>query len=591
MATILIPCLACRAGTPAEEDASSVSCTTCAMALPPPSQAAWLMTRDGQQQYGPYTLAQLAEYIAERRILPSDGIWHNGATVRLNANQLPPFGAVAPAPVPTPAPAPVVEAAPVPVPVPAAEAAPAEPAPAEPAPVVEPAAAVEPEPEPAPEPTPAPVEAVAAQPTPAPAPVEPVPAPAEPAPVAAQPAVEAAPAVAPAPAPAAPVSAPQPAYMAPQQANKAGLHLKRAFNWNLRALPVEPDEEAKLVANGVDEPDARRYLVWRRSVLLVVAIPTLVSALLKTISVATDDYSGLSGLGTLLNIAVLLPLYAMPLTSWLAANVWDNHRRSRTILLRGWLFAFLTPLVLALIPYTWRVDTSRLDVTQLASINALASFAGAMVVYITLMPAVLSLIPGVLRGCLRIKALLPESVLPGLFLVAATPLYILLFLVIFTTVNQVAGNAMLILGVLALLGAPLLYLINGRTFTRPLRTPEEVAKIGSIQKAVIAVLGIGIGLIVVYAFTAEIFGKSLIGTSEATSIMRPWSPSLIQFPIEYIVRSLFTTVLVADLFMLMNLQLWRHSREFQASPEAESYDRLMSEIEEAGGAPQPQHNA
>ena len=74
------------------------------------------------------------------------------------------------------------------------------------------------------------------------------------------------------------------------------------------------------------------------------------------------------------------------------------------------------------------------------------------------MPAVLSLLPGVLRGCLRIKALIPESILPGLFLVAATPLYILLFLVIFTTVNQVIGDLLLVLGILALLGAPMLYL-------------------------------------------------------------------------------------------------------------------------------------
>src|SRR5436853_4556062 len=110
MAMFQIPCLACRASTAAAEDASSVPCAICGTALPPPAQAAWLMTRSGADQYGPYTLAQLADYIAERRILPNDGVWYNGASVRLNASQLPPFGAVAaavaPAPVvPAPAPA------------------------------------------------------------------------------------------------------------------------------------------------------------------------------------------------------------------------------------------------------------------------------------------------------------------------------------------------------------------------------------------------------------------------------------------------------------------------------------------------------
>src|SRR6476469_3480867 len=115
MAMLQIPCLACRVSTAAAEDASSVSCATCGTALPPPAQAAWLMTRTGADQYGPYTLAQLGDYIAERRILPNDGIWYEGATLRLNASQLPPFGAMAAAPAapaaaPAPAPAPVVAA-------------------------------------------------------------------------------------------------------------------------------------------------------------------------------------------------------------------------------------------------------------------------------------------------------------------------------------------------------------------------------------------------------------------------------------------------------------------------------------------------
>ena len=222
---------------------------------------------------------------------------------------------------------------------------------------------------------------------------------------------------------------------------------------------------------------------------------------------------------------------------------------------------------------------------------------GALVVYVTLMPAVLSLLPGVLRGCLRIKALLPQSVLPGLFLVAATPLYVLLFLVIFTTLNQLIGDLLLILGIMAVLGAPMLYLLNARTFIRPLRSDEEVARIGTIQKTVLIVIGIGLSLIIVYGFTHTITLPSatggvrrlaLLGLDSDSSVLQIWKPDVIQFPIEFIVRSLFTTVLVADLFMLMNLQLWRHTKEFQASPEAASYDRLMSEIEEAGGAPQAQ---
>ena len=126
---------------------------------------------------------------------------------------------------------------------------------------------------------------------------------------------------------------------------------------------------------------------------------------------------------------------------------------------------------------------------------------------------------------------------------------------------------------------------------------EEVARIGTIQKTVLTVIGIGLGLIAIYGFThtipipsqtGGIRQLSLLGFESGSSVLQIWKPDVIQFPIEFVVRSLFTTVLVADLFMLMNLQLWKHTKEFQASPEAASYDRLMTEIEEAGGAPQPQ---
>jgi hypothetical protein len=519
MANIHMPCLGCRAGTSIEEDAAAAACASCGATLPLPGAAAWLVARSGSQ-FGPYTIEQLISYVAERRVLPSDVVWYQGAEGWVPVGQLPAL-TVASAPVPVPSPAPA------PAPAPAAE--------------------------------------------PAPAPAQP-----EPVSVAKAPTVE--------PAPVAPASAPVPAAESrpPAGGARVGLHFRRALGWDLRAMPVEPDEEARLLANAVDEENARRYLVWRRSVLLVVAIPTLVSAILATISWLLADRSALSSLGLVLELLRLSALYALPLTAWLAARTWDRHRRSRNILVRGWLFAFLTPLLLALIPYTWRIDFAGVTEMQASQISALVAFAGALSVYVTLMPAVLSLIPGVIRGCLRIKTLLPESILPGLFLIAAAPLYILLFLVIFGSVNQLAGNVILIFAVLALLVAPVIYLVNAGTFIRPLRTPEEVARVSRVQMTATVVMGIGLLLLIVYAFTGSIMGKSLIGTDEATSAMRPWDLQLIQFPLEYFVRSLFTTAVVADLFMMMNLSLWRHSRDFQGSPEAEHYDRIMSEIEEVG---------
>ena len=455
--------------------------------MPPPGAPAWMVSREGSQPFGPYTLAQLAGSTAQGQVLPTDSIWHEGAPEWVPAGQL---AALAPG---------------------GGQAAPA----------------YDPN-------------AYGGMP-------------------------------------------PAMAYGGPPQPSRFMLHVKRALGWDVRSMPVEEDERQRLVANSVDEENARRYLVWRRSVLLFIFPITALSALLAVIGSLTTDWRALTGFGVLLELLRLLTLFVLPLTAFLAARTWDRHRLSRTILVYGWLVAFLTPLLLAMFPYTWRLDLSRaVSPTDLDAASALLSAVAAASVYVTLMPAVLSLIPGVLRGCLRVKALLPESILPGWFLIASTPLYVLLFLVIFTTINQLAGNLVLMLAVFALLFAPLLYLINAPTFTRPLHTNEEIAKIGNVQTLATVIVAIGLVLMVVYAFTATVFGRSLVGASEATSWMRPWSPSFIQFPIDYLVRSMFTTVIVADLFMQMNLSLWLHSKAFAASPQAAQYDRLMSEIEEAG---------
>jgi hypothetical protein len=359
--------------------------------------------------------------------------------------------------------------------------------------------------------------------------------------------------------------------------------------WDLSKVKVEPDEDAKLIANGVDEESARRYIAWRRSVLLVVTFPTLAFALLASFNFLRANHATLTGLGVGLELVRLAVLFALPATAWFAAKCWDNHRRSRSLLLRGWLVAFMGPLALALVPYTWRIDlraaNPQMDASQLEMSSAGLGIGAAAAVFVMLLPTVLSLIPGVMRACLRIKTLIPESILPGFFLIAATPFYMLLFLVIFTAINQFAGHVLLIAAVGCILGGPTLYLVNARTFIRPLRTPEEVAKIGAVQKLVSIVIMFGLALLLLYLFSVPLAGtgRTILGASAASSLVRPWNADVLQFPIEYVVRSLFTMALVADLIMLMNLALWRQSQAFQAAPEAANYDRLMTEIEEAGG--------
>jgi hypothetical protein len=87
---------------------------------------------------------------------------------------------------------------------------------------------------------------------------------------------------------------------------------------------------------------------------------------------------------------------------------------------------------------------------------------------------------------------------------------------------------------------------------------------------------------IIWLFTAKMFGKAIIGVEAETSHARPWNLDLLRFPVDYAAHSLFSMALAADIFMAMNLSVWLYTKQFIASPESKDYDRRMAEIEEAG---------
>jgi hypothetical protein len=362
--------------------------------------------------------------------------------------------------------------------------------------------------------------------------------------------------------------------------SRALFHLKRAGEWNLRAVVVRPEEEQALIAVGVDDPAARTYHAWRRSVLLVVATAAAITAAVGIVTAATQDTQAFSDIGKGLEVVNVLVLFVTPFAASRAAATWTRHRRSRRAVVIGWSISFLATLLLSMIPLHWRLNLEGVSPTDPQF--AVVRLYGAVDRFVTLGPVVLALFPGVLRACLRVKVLLPQSILPGWFLVAASPVYMVLFFLFFVTVNQVASNELLVMGVLAVAGAPLAYMVSGSLFTRPLAPGPDYARLIRVQWVVRVVFGIGVGFLLLWLFTGDVFGRRIIGVSAETSLVRPWNTSLLEFPVHYLASSLFTMTLVADLIMLMNLSLWLHTKAFMQSPEAKEYDRAMSEIEEAG---------
>jgi hypothetical protein len=198
---------------------------------------------------------------------------------------------------------------------------------------------------------------------------------------------------------------------------------------------------------------------------------------------------------------------------------------------------------------------------------------------VVLSPAVLALIPGVMRACIRVKMLLPEAALPGWFLVAAAPFNGLLVLVTFVALAQVAPSPLLLAGMLLWLAAPLVYLVRARVYTRPIASAAELRSVWRVQSLAWALVLGSAACLIAYAATWEILGLRLVGLKPKSSLFRPWD--VVRYFLDFSGRALFVTVLGADLLLRATLSAWRHQRAFMASPAAEGYNQLTGKLEEA----------
>jgi hypothetical protein len=182
-----------------------------------------------------------------------------------------------------------------------------------------------------------------------------------------------------------------------------------------------------------------------------------------------------------------------------------------------------------------------------------------------------------MRACVRIKRLVPESILPGWFLVVATPFNGLLVLVTVVVLAQVAPSPLLVAGMLLWLAAPLTYLARAGSFTRPLCSPEELRGISRVQVVAWALIVASSAFLIAYAASWEVLGLRLVGLQPRTSLLRPWEVA--RYFLDFLGRSMFVTVLGADLLLRATLSAWRHQREFLQAGRAKAYHQLMEKLD------------
>ena len=416
--------------------------------------------------------------------------------------------------------------------------------------------------------------------------------------------------------------------------------LGRAFASNLRTLSVDSSERTALEAAGIQEPTIQSYFAWRRSVAMLVVLATFLSAGLTTYLEFSETDDRLSAVQTRLEHLLeeakekvlpssdeseesdeepsaeeatskkspsdgertdeaeekhpttafgqfadgvhLVSLYAMPLAAVAVLLCWTRLKRSFQILVAGFAFAFFVPMLVALCPWSWWGYVEPHVAPDKEPVKFFVSLAESLlegaVYLVTLLPTVLSLVPGVQRACLRVKTLLPESMLPGWFLVTAAPFYALFLLVIFVAANQIASDPIFLIGMFLFLAAPFLYVVRADAFTRPLLSDDDFLQMRRVQRMIGGITALAGLLLITYLATQEVMGIRLIGLDEKTSVLRPID--LVEFLLELIGRSMFMTLLGADLFMRMNLSAWKHSRTLEGSPAEANYHRVMGELEQ-----------
>lgn len=362
-----------------------------------------------------------------------------------------------------------------------------------------------------------------------------------------------------------------------------------------------PRESAALDQAGVTESRVRSLLVWRRTLLIVITPLLLLAFILNlyntVLRMNSDIAEYLTGVGYLQLWLPTVTLLAFPVSAVIAIGWWTESRRSTRILLWSWGVATVTPLLVALVPMSWVYDFQGLGasdfeyfngyeadpsqdadaVADLADSNALGYGMLSTLSYaVGLLPVIVGLVSGVLRGARRTKGMFPSSIVPGWFVVIAAPFYAAILLTMFAVIAPVLGNGLLAVGVLVLALAPLANLLFMKTFTRPMA--RSVAEPVFFRSSVVslAVGAVGGLLILVFLLTGEVHGTRILGsTTEGEDAAWFSYLDIIQAAIGLIARYYFTTLVMSFLFARL---VFRESREI-VSMEPQVRAELVEDME------------
>jgi hypothetical protein len=129
------------------------------------------------------------------------------------------------------------------------------------------------------------------------------------------------------------------------------------------------------------------------------------------------------------------------------------------------------------------------------------------------------------------------------------------------------------------LGARLVFLWRTDLLTKPLTRAKDVSALNQLQLIVFISSSVGVLFIIIFLFAAKVAGSTtILGFDKSDSLIRPWNLHLNAIWLDYLGRSLFLTVLFADLLMGVSHSFWRQGKDFYQTPAAADHDKEMEDF-------------
>ncbi|MBS0658496.1 MAG: DUF4339 domain-containing protein [Verrucomicrobia bacterium] len=243
----------------------------------------------------------------------------------------------------------------------------------------------------------------------------------------------------------------------------AKLFASRILTSNFTQGAAREDERKTLesASTPVLFPIGQNYAAWRRAILWFSGVGLAIAALFQigpTGKLILDDQNPSKAFKiaalALFALQVLAPALAL-----LGALRWSEIRESRRHARLAYFCQLIGPMIIFCIP----VATISARSPQEANILRTYLIIWALEV---LFPKIFALFPGLIRACLTLRTLLPESLMPGWICMFVAPLYGL-FCMVAVIIGAQSGNLWVFLGFCSLLLVPGFVLFDAKNLCAP----------------------------------------------------------------------------------------------------------------------------